>query len=117
MNETTQKTPAEKLAELEKERIAFMSKVEEEKKKFEDRRKKLILEEKERKRKEEQYFREELAKQLLNDYNIGCKEIALMIVERSWDYAHSYGYQEVTSNAEDLAEFIEKVRKIDRSEN
>jgi hypothetical protein len=117
MNETTQKTPAEKLAELEKERIAFMSKVEEEKKKFEDKRKKLILEEKERKRKEEQDWRGDLAKRLLNDYNIGCKEIAVMIVDRAWDSGHSYGYNEVTLKAEDLAEFIENVRKIDRSEN
>ena len=114
---TNEKTPTEKLKELEKEQNEFLAKVEVEKQKFEEKRKHLILEEKERKRKEVQDFKEDLAKQLLNDYHIGCKEIALMIVDRAWEDAHSYGYSEVRYKAEDLAEFIENVIKINRSKN
>lgn len=117
MTNTTEKTPAEKLKELEENRKAFMAHVEEENKKFEARRKELIREERARKEQEQRDWRDNLAKQLLNDYNIGCKEIAVMIVDWAWTEGHSYGYNEVRLKAEDLAELVEKMRRIDRSEN
>jgi hypothetical protein len=117
MTNTTAKTPAEKLKELEESRKAFMAHVEEENKKFEARRQELIREERARKEQEQHDWRDNLANSLLKNYNIGCKEIAVMIVDRAWEDGHSYGYNEVSWKAEDLAEFIEKIRKIDRSEN
>lgn len=112
-----QKTPTEKLKELEENRKAFMEHVEEEKKKFEERRQELIREERARKEQEERDWCENLASRLLDNYRIGCHAIAAMIVDRAWEDGHSYGYNEVIWKAEDLAEFIEKVRKIDLSEN
>ena len=70
-----QKTPAEKLKELEENRKAFMEHVEEEKKKFEERRQELIREERARKEQEERDWRENLANSLLKNYSICCKEI------------------------------------------
>lgn len=103
--------------ELEARRKAYMKQVEEEVKKFEEDANRFRQEERERKRQEERDWSDNLAKRLLNDYNIGCKEIAVMIVDRAWDQGHSYGYNEVTRKAEDIAAFIEKVIIIDRSDN
>lgn len=65
---------------------------------------------------EQLVWRDNLANRLMKEYNIDYKEIAEMIVSKAWEDGHSYGYGEVTWRAEDLAELVEKVRKIDRSE-
>ena len=115
-NNQTEKTASEKLRELEENRKSFMAHVEEENKKFEARKQELIREERIQKMNEQLVWRDNLANRLMKEYNIGYKEIAEMIVEHAWEDGHSYGYGEVTWRAEDLAELVEKVRKIDRSE-
>ena len=93
-----------------------MAHVEEENKKFEARKQELIREERVQRMNEQLVWRDNLANRLMNEYNIGYKEIAEMIVSKAWEDGHSYGYGEITWRAEDLAELVEKVRKIDRSE-
>ena len=111
-----EKTASEKLRELEETRKSFMAQVEEENKKFEARKQELIREERIQRKNEQLVWRDNLANRLMNEYNIGYKEIAEMIVSKAWEDGHSYGYGEVTWRAEDLAELVEKVRKIDQSE-
>ena len=111
-----EKTASEKLRELEENRKSFMAHVEEENKKFEARKQELIREERVQRMNEQLVWRDNLANRLMKEYNIGYKEIAEMIVSKAWEDGHSYGYGEVTWRAEDLAELVEKVRKIDRSE-
>lgn len=115
-NNQTEKTPTEKLRELEENRKSFMARVEKENKKFEALKNELIREERDRKRKEQLEWRDNLANRLMKYYSIGCKEVAEMIVNQAWEDAHSYGYAEVTGKAEDLAELVEKIRKIDNTE-
>ena len=93
-----EKTASEKLRELE------------------ERKQELIREERIQRMNEQLVWRDNLANRLMNEYNIGHKEIAEMIVSQAWEDGHSYGYGEVTWRAEDLAELVEKVRKIDQSE-
>ena len=97
-NNQAEKTASEKLRELE------------------ERKQELIREERIQRMNEQLVWRDNLANRLMNEYNIGHKEIAEMIVSKAWEDGHSYGYGEVTWRAEDLAEFVEKVRKIDQSE-
>lgn len=111
-----EKTASEKLRELEENRKSFMAHVEEENKKFEARKQELIREERAQRMNERLVWRDNLANRLMKEYNIGYKEIAEMIVSKAWEDGHSYGYGEVTWRAEDLAELVEKVRKIDKSE-
>ena len=111
-----EKTASEKLRELEENRKSFMAQVEEENKKFEARKQELIREERAQRMNERLVWRDNLANRLMKEYNIGYKEIAEMIVSKAWEDGHSYGYGEVTWRAEDLAELVEKVRKIDQSE-
>ena len=115
-NNQAEKTASEKLRELEENRKSFMAHVEEENKKFEARKQELIREERIQRMNEQLVWRDNLANRLMNEYNIGYKEIAEMIVSKAWEDGHSYGYGEVTWRAEDLAELVEKVRKIDQSE-
>lgn len=115
-NNQAEKTASEKLKELEENRKSFMAHVEEENKKFEARKQELIREERVQRMNEQLVWRDNLANRLMKEYNIGYKEIAKMIVEHAREDGHSYGYGEVTWRAEDLAELVEKVRKIDRSE-
>ena len=115
-NNQAEKTASEKLRELEENRKSFMAHVDEENKKFEARKQELIREERVQRMNEQLVWRDNLANQLMKEYNIGYKEIAEMIVSKAWEDGHSYGYGEVTWRAEDLAELVEKVRKIDRSE-
>lgn len=115
-NNQTEKTASEKLRELEENRKSFMAHVEEENKKFKARKQELIHEERVQRMNEQLVWRDNLANRLMKKYNIGYKEIAEMIVSKAWEDAHSYGYGEVTWRAEDLAELVEKVRKIDQSE-
>ena len=115
-NNQAEKTASEKLRELEENRKSFMAHVEEENKKFEARKQELIREERIQRMNEQLAWRDNLANRLMNEYNIGYKEIAEMIVSRAWEDGHSYGYGEITWRAEDLAELVEKVRKIDQSE-
>ena len=111
-----EKTASEKLRELEENRKSFIAHVEEENKKFEARKQELIREERVQRMNEQLVWRDNLANRLMKEYNIGYKEIAEMIVSKAWEDGHSYGYGEVTWRAEDLAELVEKVRKIDQSE-
>ena len=115
-NNQAEKTASEKLRELEENRKSFMAQVEEENKKFEARKQELIREERIQRMNEQLVWRDNLANRLMKEYNIGYKEIAEMIVSKAWEDGHSYGYGEVTWRAEDLAELVEKVRKIDKSE-
>ena len=115
-NNQAEKTASEKLRELEENRKSFMAQVEEENKKFEARKQELIREERIQRKNEQLVWRDNLANRLMKEYNIGYKEIAEMIVSKAWEDGHSYGYGEVTWRAEDLAELVEKVRKIDQSE-
>ena len=115
-NNQAEKTASEKLRELEENRKSFMAHVEEENKKFEARKQELIREERIQRMNEQLVWRDNLANRLMKEYNIGYKEIAEMIVSKAWEDGHSYGYGEVTWRAEDLAELVEKVRKIDQSE-
>ena len=115
-NNQAEKTASEKLRELEETRKSFMAQVEEENKKFEARKQELIREERIQRKNEQLVWRDNLANRLMKEYNIGYKEIAEMIVSKAWEDGHSYGYGEVTWRAEDLAELVEKVRKIDQSE-
>jgi hypothetical protein len=39
-------------------------------------------------------------------------EQARIIVEQAWDRGHSYGYQEVRIYAEDYAEWVAKIIKL-----
>ena len=112
-NNQAEKTASEKLRELEENRKSFIAHVEE---KFEARKQELIREERVQRMNEQLVWRDNLANRLMKEYNIGYKEIAEMIVSYAWEDKHSYGYEEVTWRAEDLAELVEKVRKIDRSE-
>ena len=93
-----EKTASEKLRELEA------------------RKQELIREERVQRMNEQLVWRDNLANRLMKEYNIGYKEIAEMIVSKAWEDGHSYGYGEVTWRAEDLAELVENVRKIDQSE-
>lgn len=115
-NNQTEKTPSEKLRELEESRKSFMAQVEEMNKKYEARKPELIREERVQRMNEQLVWRDNLANRLMKYYSIGCKEVAEMIVNQAWEDAHSYGYAEVTGKAEDLAELVEKIRKIDSSE-
>ena len=115
-NNQAEKTASEKLRELEENRKSFMAHVQEENKKFEARKQELIREERIQRKNEQLVWRDTLANRLMKEYNIGYKEIAEMIVSKAWEDGHSYGYGEVTWRAEDLAELVEKVRKIDNSE-
>ena len=115
-NNQAEKTASEKLRELEENRKSFMAHVQEENKKFEARKQELIREERIQRKNEQLVWRDTLANRLMKEYNIGYKEIAEMIVSKAWEDGHSYGYGEVTWRAEDLAELVEKVRKIDQSE-
>ena len=115
-NNQAEKTASEKLRELEETRKSFMAQVEEENKKFEARKQELIREERIQRMNERLVWRDNLANRLMKEYNIGHKEIAEMIVSKALEDGHSYGYGEVTWRAEDLAELVEKVRKIDKSE-
>ena len=115
-NNQSEKTASEKLRELEENRKSFVAHVEEENKKFETRKQELIREERIQRMNEQLVWRDNLANRLMKEYNIGYKEIAEMIVSKAWEDGHSYGYGEVTWRAEDLAELVEKVRKIDQSE-
>lgn len=111
-----EKTASEKLRELEENRKSFLAHVEEENKKFEARKQEFIREERVQRMNEQLVWRDNLANRIMKEYNIGYKEIAEMIVSKAWEDGHSYGYGEVTWRAEDLAELVEKVRKIDQSE-
>lgn len=115
-NNQAEKTASEKLRELEENRKSFMAHVDEENKKFEARKQELIREERVQRMNEQLVWRDNLANRLMKEYNIGYKEISEMIVSKAWEDGHSYGYGEVTWRAEDLAELVEKVRKIDQSE-
>lgn len=115
-NNQAEKTASEKLRELEENRKSFMAHVDEENKKFEVRKQELIREERVQRMYEELVWRDNLTNRLMKEYNIGYKEIAEMIVSMAWEDGHSYGHGEVTWRAEGLAELVEKVRNIDRSE-
>lgn len=115
-NNQAEKTASEKLRELEENSKSFTAHVEEENKKFETRKQELIREERVQRMNELLVWRDNLANRLMKEYNIGYKEIAEMIVSLAWEDGHPYGYGEVTWRAEDLAELVEKVRKIDKTE-
>ena len=122
-NNQAEKTTSEKLRELEERKQELIREEHQIKKtgseklrELEERKQELIREERAQRMNERLVWRDNLANRLMNEYNIGYKEIAEMIVSKAWEDGHSYGYGEVTWRAEDLAELVEKVRKIDQSE-
>ena len=98
--------------ELDAQREAFLEKMRLEDNKYLLKRGQLVKEARERQCEEEQNFRDELTKTIYENYNIYPREVAVLIVDRAWDEAHSYGYDEVTSKAHDIADFVEKVTKL-----
>ena len=100
------------IEELDAQREAFLEKMRLEDNKYLLKRGQLVKEERERRHKEERDWRDNLAKTIYEEYNVYPREVATLIVDRAWDEGHSYGYDEVTSKAHSLADFVEKITKL-----
>ena len=62
-------------------------------------------------RKEEQQFRENLVDRIATDYGFS-EEIAKACVDKGWEDGHAYGYSEVRTQTEIVADFVEKILAI-----
>ena len=98
--------------ELDAQREAFLEKMRLEDTKYLEKRCQLVDEERERRQKEVKNWRDNLVDEIWKGYDVGPKEVAKLIVDRAWELGHSFGYDEVHSHAESLAEYTEKVVKI-----
>lgn len=65
----------------------------------------------EQRRKEEQQFRENLIKEIANDYGFG-HAIANACVEKGWEDGHACGYSEVRIQSQIAADFAEEILRI-----
>ncbi len=61
--------------------------------------------------KEDQQFRENLIEEIANEYDFG-RAIAKVCVDKGWEDGHAYGYNEVRTQSEIAADFVEKILAI-----
>lgn len=69
--------------------------------------------ERELKRKEEQQFRENLVKELMNEYHFN-RATAEIVVSRGWEEGHAYGYSEVRIQSQIAADFAEQIITVNK---
>lgn len=101
----------EKMKELESRRAAWAEQVQKQKEKFDEEAKQIREEERRSKQSEKKNFLDNLAVEIAG----GCDmtfEQARIIVDQAWDRGHSYGYQEVRILAEEYAEWVAKIIKM-----
>ena len=101
----------EKMKEFESRRAAWKAQVQKQQEKFDEEERQIREEERRRKQSEKENFLDDLAKEIAEEYDM-CLEQARIIVDQAWDRGHSYGYQEVRICAQDYAEWVEKIIKI-----
>ena len=62
-------------------------------------------------RKETQQFRENLIEKIVNEYGFS-NAIAKACVDKGWEDGHAYGYNEVRTQTQIAADFVEEILKI-----
>ena len=101
----------EKMKELESRRVAWAEQVQKQKEKFDEEARQIREEERRRKQSEKENFLDNLTKEIASGYDMSLEQ-ARIIVDQAWDRGHSYGYQEVRIYAEDYAEWVAKIIKL-----
>ncbi len=73
----------------------------------------IILQERNKRHQEEGKFRDNLAATICSNHEDLSYGSCVQIVDRAWEYHHSYGTQEVINAANDLADFVEQIFKVE----
>ena len=53
-------------------------------------------------------FQNNLIKEIMDEYSFS-KDIAELVVSKGWEDGHPYGYNEVTTCAQNIADFVEQI--------
>lgn len=99
-------------ATLERNRQEFEEKQKKEREAF-DRQQQMFIEREQRReaaRIEQENFKNELVNEAIDDYGFTQAQ-AEMIFSRAWDEGHSWGFNEVRTHFEDLADFVNDFMK------
>jgi len=105
----------EKMKELESRRAAWAEQVQQQKEKFDEEARQIREEERRRRQSEKENFLDDLTVEIAGGYDMTFEQ-ARIIVDQAWDRGHAYGYQEVRGYAEDYAEWVEKIIKLQKLE-
>lgn len=103
----------ERMKELESGRDAFVEKIKKQKEKFDEEVRQIRDEERRREKSEKENFLDDLTKEISVEYNMSLEQ-AQIVVGQAWVVGHSYGYQEVRNYAEEYAEWVEKIIKLQK---
>jgi len=101
----------DKMKELESRRAAWVEQVQKQKEKFDEEARQIRAEERRRKQSEKENFLDDLTVEIAGGYDMNFEQ-ARIIVDQAWERGHSYGYQEVRGFAEEYAEWVEKIIKL-----
>ena len=101
----------EKMKELESRKAAWAEQVQKQKEKFDEEARQIREEERRSKQSEKEKFLDDLTVEIAGEYDMSFEQ-ARIIVDQAWDRGHSYGYQEVRIYAEDYAEWVAKIIKL-----
>ena len=101
----------EKMKELESRRAAWMEQVQKQRDKFDEEARQIREEERRRRQSEKEKFLDGLTVEIAGGYDMSWEQ-ARIVVDQAWDRGHSFGYQEVRNYAEDYAEWVAKIIKL-----
>ena len=103
----------ERMKELESRRAAWEDQVQEQREKFDEEAHQIREEERRSKISEKENFLDELTKEIAEEYDMSLEQ-ARIIVDQAWDRGHPWGYNEVSGYAEDYAEWVSKIIKLQK---
>lgn len=103
----------EKMKELESRRTAWEDQVQQQREKFDEEERQIREEERRSKISEKENFLDILTKEIAGEYDMSLEQ-ARIIVEQAWDRGHPWGYNEVSCYAEDYAEWVSKIIKLQK---
>ena len=103
----------ERMKELESRRTAWEVQVLKQKEKFDEEARQIREEERRRAQSEKETFLDNLTKEISGEYKMSYEQ-AQIVVSQAWEIGHSYGYYEVRNYAEEYAEWVEKIIKLQK---
>lgn len=103
----------ERMKELESRRAAWKEQIQKQQEKFDEEARQIREEERRSKQSEKENFLDNLTKEISVEYNMSLEQ-AQIVVGQAWVSGHSYSYQEVRNYAEEYAEWVEKIIKLQK---
>ena len=103
----------ERMKELESRRTAWEVQVLKQKEKFDEEARQIREDERRRAQSEKETFLDNLTKEISGEYKMSYEQ-AQIVVSQAWEQGHSYGYHEVRNYAEEYAEWVEKIIKLQK---